>query len=389
MSSASGAISFKQAAQVAAFGLAYKAISPVNFTSTICTLVLGEIGCIGIDLACKSRKWVREAQLLNQDLQQLLDDRALYQEHLGLEPFLPAHDCETEIASTLTDNREIGFDGSVVLPLEILKILYCHMTVEQIARFSRISKCCYVATKTDSIWQCQLNKLFPKLSCIPWEGCGLTHEQQFKIVYRRTQGLLNDFNAIHNTNAKLAERLYNDSKVSPTAHDISQQAVYEYYGTSLFQLVGDHYDGTDESIDGLSSLGLIHTCIQELEKDYQAFTKPERFEAFIRQAKKTIDIRDRLKDFPERVRKMQTLADQDIFTDTFICATIEIHSYEFVPKVLVWTGALLTKTWETTFGLIHPNIKSRTKILLDKMLEYQPGFCEDLGSSHYSKFTHI
>jgi hypothetical protein len=389
MSSASGAISFKQAAQVAAFALAYHTVSPDNLNTTISTLALAEIGCMGIDLACKSRKWVKEAQLLHQDLQKLLDDATLYQEYLGLEPFLPAHDCETEIASTLPRNREIRLDGSTLLPQEILEILFSHMTVEQITRFSGMSRCCYIATKTDSIWQCQLNKLLPKLAFIPREQCGLTPEQQFKIVYRRTYLLLKEFNSTYKTNSKLAETIYNDFKLAKTTGDISQPALYDYYSNRLSQLVGDHYVGTDESIDRFSSLGRIKTCINELEKDYQAFAIPERLQAFMRQAKKTIDIQNRLKDFPERVRKMQTLADQDIFTDTYICAAIEIHSYEFAPKVVVWAGALLTKTWETTIGLIHPNIKSRRKILLDKMLEYQPGLSEDLASYHYSKFTPI
>lgn len=392
MSSSSGAINFKEAAQAAAFAIAYQSLSPVNFTSTICTVAMGEIGCIGIDLACKTKGWVKEAQLLHQDLQQLLDDAADYQKYLGLEPFLPAADCHTQIASSLPDKSEISFHGSIALPSELLEMIFSFMTLEQLARFSTLSKSCYVATKTDSFWQCRLNKLFPKLRCIPWEECGFTSEQQFKIVYRRTETLLNEFKWMRKRNAELVEKLYNHPQLLSTAEDVYQETVYESYYNRLSELVGDHYVGTDKSIDDLSSQGLILKCIKAVEEDCRAFSIPERFEAYIRQAKKTHDAQNRLKDFPHKVRKMQMIADQDIFTDMFICATIEKRHDEhmlYLPKVLAYTGAILSKTMETTFGLIYPNIKSSTKMHLDKMLEYQASSHSDEALFHYSKFIDV
>jgi hypothetical protein len=386
MSSASGAINFKQAAQVAAFAVAYEVLSPVNFTSTICTLAIGEIGCIGIDLACKTKKWVKEAQLLHQDLQQLLDDAPDYRKYLALEPFLPAEDCRTQIASFLPDNGEISFQGSIVLPSELLERIFSHMTFEQLARFSKVSKSCYVATKTDSVWLCQLKKLFPELTCIPWKECGFTPEQQFKIVYRRTETLLNEFKWMYIQNAELVDKLYNHSKLLSTAENVYQETVYECYSNRLRELVGDHYVGTDGSIDGLSSQGLILTCIKAVKKDRRAFAIPERFEVYIRQATKTRVTQNRLKDFPQRVRKMQMIADQDIFTDMFISATIERR---YLSKVLACTDAILSKTMETTFGLINPNIKSSAKMHLDKMLEYKALSHSDEALIHYSKFIDV
>ncbi len=389
MSSALGAISFKQATQVATFAFAYQTLSPVDFTSTIYTLAMGEIGCIGIDLADRSRKWVKETEVLHQDLQQLLDDAELYQEYLGLEPFLPAHDCQTEIVSTFPDKREISSDGLIVLPSEIIEILFSYMTVEELARFSTVSKFCYVATKTDSIWQCQLNKLFPKLICIPREKCGLTPEQQFKIVYRRTQRLLNQYNAMYKKNAEAAENLYDYCSKPYRASDRIHEARVERRANRLYQLVGRHrYDGEDTSIDSNSYQGQIITCIKELEEDYQAFATPGRFEEYIRQAKKMLDVKNRLKDFPQRVKKMQTLAERDFFTDTYIFTMIEnddVKSFKFPLKLkfLFYATCIFYKTLETTAILIKPTIKNRTIKYLDKMLKYQPRSSWDKALFHY------
>ena len=61
------------------------------------------------------------------------------------------------------------------------------LEVKDLTSFSQVSKCCYLASKSNLTWEGQLQKLFPNLSYISTEACGFTFEQQYIIYYKRMQ----------------------------------------------------------------------------------------------------------------------------------------------------------------------------------------------------------
>jgi hypothetical protein len=64
------------------------------------------------------------------------------------------------------------------------RIFVC-LSLKDLVNFSTISKCCYLATKADCIWEIQLQNCFPNTKILSKQRCSFSPEQQFKIYFKK------------------------------------------------------------------------------------------------------------------------------------------------------------------------------------------------------------
>ena len=121
-------------------------------------------------------------------------------DHLVVKPYNPpADDSELIKACTKTYNSNflaianLSPAASTLMNQGAAVALLARLEPKDIANFSEVSKCFFLATKKgynlqikeDAIWDVQLAKLLPNVKKIPSELCTFSPEQQFKIVYKR------------------------------------------------------------------------------------------------------------------------------------------------------------------------------------------------------------
>ena len=342
-------------------------------TTAISTFVSAEMSSNAIDLAYQSYQWAHEVKCfykrLDQDLQQLMDDADEYQKFLELEPCLIAIDLQS---AHLEEKSDLKFNDSLVLPSDIKALFFTHLTVEQIARFAQVSKCCHLATKTDSIWEHKLGKLFGGIKCLPKEQCGFNMEQQFKIIYKRTWWLLKKYKLSYKNNYELILKFYNCSASQSLRYFEKQGDYYIHCASRIRSLVGENYCGTLESIDPHSKQGRIIAGIKQLKSDCQELSAPDPFKFYLEQAKKALEIQSRLKDFPERVKKFKELADGNAITGMFITATINKRVWEYSSKLYLCTETLCGKMNEKLNQSIGFTAPSHSTRLFNQMLKLSP-----------------
>lgn len=350
----SGTVSFKEATQIASIALAYEPLSPAISITAISVFALAEFGSNASELAHQNYQWVHEAKCfykrLDHDLEQLMDDAEDYQKFLELEPCL----IDIDSQSVYSEIGEIKFNDTLILPSDIKELFFTHLTLEQITIFGQASKCCHLATKTDSIWEYKLNKLYGGLKCVPKEQCGFNAEQQVKLIYKRTLWLLNKYKLQHRKNYESIVTFGNS---------------YTTYWTRIRPLVGDYYQGTLKSIDPLSKQGRVITCIEQLEMNCQELSKPDSFQSYLEKAKKAIEIRNRLKDFHERVRKMQQLAEADVLSGMYITAKLNARVWNYSSEIYLYAETICGKMNEKLYqcmGFSTP--QSQATKLFNQML---------------------
>jgi hypothetical protein len=357
----SGIVSFKEAPQVASIAVASESPSVSMCITAIGAFALAEIGSNALELAYQKYQWAHETtcfyKRLDHDLQQLMDDAEDYQKLLWFGPCL----IDIDSQSVYSEISEIKFNDTLILPSDIKELIFTHLNVEQITIFGQVSKCCYAATKADSIWEYKLNELYGGLKCIPKERCGFNTEQQVKIVYKRTWWLLNKCKLQKQKNYESILRFYN---------------CYTARWDQLRPLVGSDYRGTLESIDPFSKQGRVITCIKQLKMDCQEFSKPDSFKSYLEKAKKALEIYGRLKDFPERVRKMQQLAEADALTGMFITAKINARVWDYGSKIYLCAETFCGKMNEK---LGFSGGESQAMKLLYQMLRHKQPLLEPLA----------
>ncbi len=370
MAFSSGTVSFRETTQVASIALAHENPSTGMSITAISAFAITEIGSNVIEFAHQNYQWAREAKCfykrIDDDLQQLLDDAEDYQKFLELEP------CLIEVDSqTYSEISDLKFNDTLILPSDIKDRLFTHMGLEQIILLGQVSKCCYAATKADSIWEYKLNELYGGLKYLPKEQCGFNPEQQVKIVYKRTWWLLNKCRLQYQKNYESILRVYDC--YTDRFHCYENSA--EYYAScrrQLWPLVGNNYCGTLESINPFSKQGRVIECIKQLKMDCQELSKPDSFKSYLEKAKKAIEIRGRLKDFPERVRKMQQTAETDVVSGMFITAKINARVWDYDSKIYLCVETLCGKMDEKLQKCMGSTPQSQSTRLLDQMLRHNP-----------------
>jgi hypothetical protein len=220
------------------------------------------------------------------------------------------------------------------------RIFVC-LSPKDLAYFSTISKCCYLATQADWIWEIQLQNCFPKTQPLSKQLCSFSVKQQFKIYFKRMNDELklytaqferNNFvignlrgpsgfdgkidqawkkyqtlggekarsqhqEALHNLYQEALHNLHQSNNTRNSIESAVQQlsnalpgqahAAYQEYidlHWGLKMLVGDTYDGTIESLDPNCQQA---RCLMAIQNGVpEAFDDQEWFTTIIEQSEK-------------------------------------------------------------------------------------------------------
>jgi hypothetical protein len=193
---------------------------------------------------------------------------------------------------------------------------YVDFTLKDLANFSQVSKCCYLAAKSDAVWDIQLRKLLPNV--ISLSTCSFSSKQQFRIIFERIHQELRPYIAQFQRNEEVLHVLRgpnghggtvdrawekyqslggtqarNTFLASPwdvvynswdSPKGRIQRAYYEYESKNLRRilLAGDHYNGTVKSMNAKSQQSLCLRAIDELVPGQ--FNDQEKFEEVIQES---------------------------------------------------------------------------------------------------------
>jgi hypothetical protein len=97
---------------------------------------------------------------------------------------------EDRTSLQLLDNNSGAFFRS---SQDVSNKIFVRLSPKDLANFSTISKCCYLATKADLIWEIQLQNCFPGTTILSKQQCSFSPEQQFKIYYHARNELSKPF----------------------------------------------------------------------------------------------------------------------------------------------------------------------------------------------------
>jgi len=90
---------------------------------------------------------------------------------------------------------------------DALSFAFVYLHPKDLVNFSEVDKCCYLATKTDAIWENQLKKLLPNTQIMSMQVCGFSPEHQFKIIFKRINNELTPYIAQFEKNNALLRDL--------------------------------------------------------------------------------------------------------------------------------------------------------------------------------------
>ncbi len=176
-----------------------------------------------------------------------------------------------------------------------------------------------MASKFPLIWECQLIKLLPNVKIIPTDTCIFSHEEQFKIIFKRindelkpyiwqfnhnneTLNILRGPNGMNgavddawrkysnyvrtNNHHEFSHQYYDlntNTVVSVYVEDVEIKATWNRYlklNEYRIHLAGNKYDGTAETIDPVSQQGRLLKAKNTLVQN--AFNHPDQYETIIR-----------------------------------------------------------------------------------------------------------
>ncbi len=237
--------------------------------------------------------------------------------HSTIKPYVPGdsqefvkicEDAYTKYSQTLNYNNT----GTPVYEAkDPFVIIFAHLDPKNLANFSEVSKCCYLATKPPIIWKSQMTKLLPNVKILPTQLCQFSTEQQFKIIFKRISDELKPYicklkrnyevlselrgpNGMHGTiNAawkdfvqkagpKTAQwKQYPKPFLSKEdyAADVAHQK-YNALNHQLTWLVGQGYDGAVGSIGRQNEQAMLQNAIDFGVR--HAFNNQDMFEKVIR-----------------------------------------------------------------------------------------------------------
>jgi hypothetical protein len=181
---------------------------------------------------------------------------------------------------------------------EVLTPIYIHLDINDLANLSKVSKCCYLATKSDYIWKIQLNKLLPHVKLLPLSACSFTPEQQFQIIFEKMKTRIKPFttqlNYYHQRVVKIEEIIGKYNILRKNKNDNRPVCIIITNYIHLLEMelktyVGPNYNGHPESIDPNSSQSKCLAALTLIPK--QEFDIQENFKNMILWVKTLSDFR--------------------------------------------------------------------------------------------------
>jgi len=196
-----------------------------------------------------------------------------------------------------------------------LRNAFAYLDVRDLVKFSKASKCCYLVTKTDQIWEDQLNKFLPKTQFLSMNVCSFSPEQQFKIIFKRINDELKPYITQFNENNETLCRLMGSNEMNGeiaivresfessggeealqgftnamntlgsnhSGDDFNALIKYQTYSDLLRRrdyIGGEGYDGTVESFGPNSQKGI---CLRVIHGGLmvETFNNQDKFESTI------------------------------------------------------------------------------------------------------------
>jgi hypothetical protein len=129
---------------------------------------------------------------------------------------------------------------------DALTTIYIQLEPKDLVIFSEVSRCCYLAMKSNAVWQIQLYKLLPNVKFLVTQVCSFTPEQQFQIIFHKICNRKKPF---------IAQLQHYEERVLEI-----KETMKESYSLNIFRELD--YDGRPESIDPTSSIGQCLTALR-------------------------------------------------------------------------------------------------------------------------------
>lgn len=213
------------------------------------------------------------------------------------------------------DPKSLDTSGAIFITYEsYFNHVAVYLDLKDLANFSQTSKCCYLASKANGLWDIQFSKRFPHTLLMPKEKCGFSKEQQFKIYFKRHQDHLKIYKTQQDINQLVLDKLVvpngNDGicheyqmmyqelggerelrnalcdalnapktdAIPPIIQVITKRNVFQ---SILKKLAGPNYDGTVASIDSNSQQA---RCLFAIENLPGALDNQVEFENWIQKS---------------------------------------------------------------------------------------------------------
>ncbi len=94
---------------------------------------------------------------------------------------------KTRIPGTLTTFEQF------LLNTDSIVVILTNLDLKTLLNCSEVSKCFYLATKAEIVWEAQLFSFLPNVTPIPLSNCVFTTSQQFQIVYKAVKNAKKPF----------------------------------------------------------------------------------------------------------------------------------------------------------------------------------------------------
>ena len=225
----------------------------------------------------------------------------------AIKPFVPSDNQKLVILCESTYNQykqtlNLNQTGALFYELkEPFVLTFAHLDPRDLARFSTVSKCCFLATKYPLIWETQLKKLLPDVNFISSTLCKFSDEQQFKIIFKRINDelkpyllqlkknneVLNELRGSNGMNGAI-DRAWKDYTHIGTTTKVWTNDGWQAYDkyTSLDRLrtclAGNSYNGQANTIDSESQQGRLLKAINH--DVHHAFNHQDQFDEIIRKS---------------------------------------------------------------------------------------------------------
>jgi hypothetical protein len=120
--------------------------------------------------------------------------------------------CIKTFASEISTRAYQGVEESFFSPQKnVIFIILNHLAPKDLMSCSNVSKNFYLATKTELLWEKQLEKLLPQVQALSRKECSFTPEQQFKIIFKaindQKKPFIDKFNQNQNSAFEWSEKL--------------------------------------------------------------------------------------------------------------------------------------------------------------------------------------
>ncbi len=142
-----------------------------------------------------------------------------------IKPYIPSDDQEFIKSSGRVYQsylRSFNLDNTGAIFYELkdpFALTFSLLGPKDLAHFSQVSKCCFLASKFPLIWECQFIKLLPNVKIIPTDACIFSHEEQFKIIFKRINDELKPYIWQFNRNNEILNELRGSNGMSGTIDD--------------------------------------------------------------------------------------------------------------------------------------------------------------------------